>query len=109
MREFNNLMNKGNLIRTAKEPKKAPESQITKAYPIMLDLLQRAPKLLLTQVHKQLAHHSIWISKCMVQLWMHGKVASIRVLINVASDQWDGAEDLSYDQVSGIYTDFVLP
>ncbi|KAJ9054996.1 hypothetical protein DSO57_1008882 [Entomophthora muscae] len=41
IREFNNLMNKGNLIRTAKKPKKAPKSQITKVYPIMLDLLQR--------------------------------------------------------------------
>ncbi|KAJ9074123.1 hypothetical protein DSO57_1009450 [Entomophthora muscae] len=55
MREFNNLMNKGNLIGTAKKPKKAPELQINEAYPIIFDLLQRDPKLPLTQVQKQLA------------------------------------------------------
>ncbi|KAJ9061611.1 hypothetical protein DSO57_1018775 [Entomophthora muscae] len=38
MQEFNNLVNRGNLIRTAKKPKKAPESQISEAYPITLDL-----------------------------------------------------------------------
>ncbi|KAJ9084646.1 hypothetical protein DSO57_1022133 [Entomophthora muscae] len=96
---FNNLMNKGNLIGTGKKPKKAPESQITKAYPIMLDLLQRDPKLSLTQVCKQLAHHNIWVSKRMMQLWMHGKVASIWVLKIFASNQWDGAEDSPYDIV----------
>ncbi|KAJ9076201.1 hypothetical protein DSO57_1028511 [Entomophthora muscae] len=69
------------------------ESQITKAYLKMLDLLQRDPKLPLTQVQKQLAQHGIWVSERMVQLWMHGKVASIQVLTNFASDQWDGAED----------------
>ncbi|KAJ9083523.1 hypothetical protein DSO57_1033911 [Entomophthora muscae] len=63
----------------------------------MLDLLQRDLKLSLTQVWKQLAHHSIWVSERMVQLWMHGKVASVRVLTNVASNQWDGAEDFPYD------------
>ena len=52
----------------------------------------------MTQVQKQLAHHGIWVSERMVQLWMHGKVASIRVLTNFASDQWDGAEDSLYDQ-----------
>ncbi|KAJ9066232.1 hypothetical protein DSO57_1011561 [Entomophthora muscae] len=97
MRELNNLINKGNLIGTAKKPKKATESQITKAYSIMLDLLQRDPKLPLTQVQKQLANHNIWVSKSMVQLWMYEKVASIQVLTNFASNQWDGAEDSPYD------------
>ncbi|KAJ9087163.1 hypothetical protein DSO57_1035971 [Entomophthora muscae] len=97
MREFNNLMNKGNLIGTAKKPKKATESQINEAYPIMLDLLQRDPKLPLTQVWKQLEHHGILVSECMVQLWMHRKVASIRVLTNFTSNQCDGAENSPYD------------
>ena len=68
MQEFNNLMNKGNLIGTAKKPKKAPESQITKACPIILDLMQQDPKLPLTQVQKQLAHHGIWVSERMVHV-----------------------------------------
>ncbi|KAJ9086350.1 hypothetical protein DSO57_1004748 [Entomophthora muscae] len=68
MREFKNLMNRGNQIGATKKPKKAQESQITEAYPIMLDLLQRVPKLPLTQVRKQLAHHNIWVSERMVQL-----------------------------------------
>ncbi|KAJ9080834.1 hypothetical protein DSO57_1020817 [Entomophthora muscae] len=66
MQEFNNLMNKGNLIRTAKKPKKAPESQINKSYPIMLGLLQCNPKLSMTQVQKQLVHHGIWVFECLV-------------------------------------------
>ncbi|KAJ9052131.1 hypothetical protein DSO57_1037259 [Entomophthora muscae] len=63
----------------------------------MLDLLQQDPKLPLTQVQKQLAHHNIWVSECMVQLWMHRKVAFIWVLTNFAGNQWDGAEDSPYD------------
>ncbi|KAJ9085875.1 hypothetical protein DSO57_1009715 [Entomophthora muscae] len=97
MWEFNNLMNKGNLVGMIKKPKKAPESQISKAYSVMLNLLQQDPKLPLTQVRKQLADHGIWVSECMVQLWMYGKVASIQVLTNVAGNQWDGAEDFLYD------------
>ncbi|KAJ9076571.1 hypothetical protein DSO57_1024773 [Entomophthora muscae] len=97
MQEFNNLMNRRNLIGTAKKPKKAPKSQISEAYPIMLDLLQWNPKLPLTQAWKQLAHHNIWVSELMVQLWIHGKVTSIRVLTNFAGNQWDGTEDLPYD------------
>ncbi|KAJ9082096.1 hypothetical protein DSO57_1007691 [Entomophthora muscae] len=89
-------MNKGNLIGIAKKPNKAQESQINKAYLIMLNLLQWDPKLPLTQVQKQLAHHGIWVSECMVQLWMYGKVASVRVLTNFAGNQWDGAEDSPY-------------
>ncbi|KAJ9058313.1 hypothetical protein DSO57_1013572 [Entomophthora muscae] len=79
------------------EAKKAPKSQITEVYPIMLDLLQQDPKLSLTQVQKQLSHHGIWMSEHMVQLWMHRKVASIRVLTNAAGNQWDGSEDSPYD------------
>ncbi|KAJ9089115.1 hypothetical protein DSO57_1016211 [Entomophthora muscae] len=81
--EFNNLMNKGNLNGTAK---KVPKSQITEVYPIMLDLLQRDPKLPLTQVRKQLAHHGIWVSERMVQLCMYGNVASVQVFTNVAGN-----------------------
>ncbi|KAJ9089125.1 hypothetical protein DSO57_1016047 [Entomophthora muscae] len=33
----------------------------------------------------------------MVQLWMHEKVSSIRVLTNFAPNQWDGAKDSPYD------------
>ncbi|KAJ9080482.1 hypothetical protein DSO57_1024407 [Entomophthora muscae] len=85
----------------AKKSKKAPESQITKVYPIMLDLLQQGPKLPLTQVWKQLEHHGIWVSERMVQLWMYGKVASIRVLINFAGNQWEGSTDSPYDHAIG--------
>ncbi|KAJ9064549.1 hypothetical protein DSO57_1029478 [Entomophthora muscae] len=46
----------------SKKPKKAPESQITKVYPIIIDLLQQDPKFPLTHVWKQLAHHDIWVS-----------------------------------------------
>ncbi|KAJ9070536.1 hypothetical protein DSO57_1006875 [Entomophthora muscae] len=44
------------------------ESQINEAFTIMLDLLQQDPKIPLTQVWKQLAHHGIWVSGRMVQL-----------------------------------------
>ncbi|KAJ9072768.1 hypothetical protein DSO57_1023802 [Entomophthora muscae] len=40
---------------------------------------------------------TIWVSERMVQPWMYGKVASVRVLTNVAGNQWDGAEDSPYD------------
>ncbi|KAJ9056549.1 hypothetical protein DSO57_1031873 [Entomophthora muscae] len=63
MWKFNNLLNKEKLIGMAKKPKKAPESQINKAYPITLNLLQRDLKLPLTQVRKQLTHHGIWVSE----------------------------------------------
>ncbi|KAJ9078634.1 hypothetical protein DSO57_1004898 [Entomophthora muscae] len=93
MWEFNNLMNKGNLIETPRSQKKAPKSQITKVYQIMLDLLQWDSKLPLTQVQKQLAHHGIWVSEHMLQLWMYGKVTLIRILTNVAGNQWYCTED----------------
>ncbi|KAJ9074423.1 hypothetical protein DSO57_1006682 [Entomophthora muscae] len=65
----------------------------------MLDLLQQDPKLFLTQIQKQLAHHVIWVSERMVQLWMYEKVASVFVLTNVAGNQWDDSKDSPYDPV----------
>ncbi|KAJ9068427.1 hypothetical protein DSO57_1028771 [Entomophthora muscae] len=44
-----------------------------------------------------LAHHGIWVSEYMMHFWMHGKMASIRVLTNVGSNHWDGSEDYPYD------------
>ncbi|KAJ9078347.1 hypothetical protein DSO57_1007384 [Entomophthora muscae] len=95
MQEFNNLMSKGNLIGTAKKSKKAPESQITEAYPIMLVLLQQDPKLPLTQVWKQLAHHGIWVSERMVQLWMHDVRNHTINAISIWPSNNDSCKDLT--------------
>ncbi|KAJ9071476.1 hypothetical protein DSO57_1036529 [Entomophthora muscae] len=79
--ELRALLKRGG-TKLAKKPKKQQDSQIKDVYPIMLGLLQCDPYLQLTEVSFLLGLQGIYIASCTSQLWMHGLVVSVLILIN---------------------------
>ncbi|KAJ9064907.1 hypothetical protein DSO57_1025434 [Entomophthora muscae] len=84
-----------------KKPKKQANSQIKEVYPLMLALLQQDPYIQLTEVCCLLGLQGIFIASRTAQLWMHGLLVSVLIMINWLSDELYDGSDLPHGPVIG--------